>query len=143
MPSFGETSRKRLGECHVDIRRVMNEVIKHFDCSILCGYRNQADQDAAVARGASKVKFPNSKHNSAPSMAVDVVPYPIKWPDQEKDFNLSQADENRIYYFAGFVMEAAKTMGIDLRWGGDWDGDTDLRDQAGRFTDLPHFELRS
>ena len=26
-----------------------------------------------------------------------------------------------------------------IRWGGDWDGDTDVKDQ--KFMDLPHFEL--
>jgi len=30
-------------------------------------------------------------------------------------------------------------MGIRLRWGGDWDGDTELDDN--KFDDLPHFEL--
>ena len=31
-------------------------------------------------------------------------------------------------------------MGIDLIWGGDWDGDTDLNDN--NFDDLVHFELK-
>jgi peptidoglycan LD-endopeptidase CwlK len=30
-------------------------------------------------------------------------------------------------------------MGIEIRWGGDWDGDGDLSDH--KFNDLPHFEL--
>ena len=29
--------------------------------------------------------------------------------------------------------------GIPLRWGGDWDVDTELKDND--FDDLPHFEL--
>jgi len=30
-------------------------------------------------------------------------------------------------------------MGVDLRWGGDWDGDTEVRDNG--FDDLVHFEI--
>ena len=30
-------------------------------------------------------------------------------------------------------------MGIDLRWGGDWDRDTEVRDNT--FDDLVHFEI--
>ncbi len=36
-------------------------------------------------------------------------------------------------------MGIASQMGTPLRWGGDWDGDTELRDQ--KFVDLPHFEV--
>ena len=36
-------------------------------------------------------------------------------------------------------MGVASQMGIKIRWGGDWDRDTDLSDN--RFNDLPHFEL--
>ena len=31
-------------------------------------------------------------------------------------------------------------MGIPVRWGGDWDDDTEVKDTG--FKDLPHFELR-
>ena len=37
-------------------------------------------------------------------------------------------------------MGIASQMGIDIIWGGDWDGDTDLKDNA--FDDLVHFELK-
>lgn len=142
MPQFSQQSKERLSQCHSDIRAVMNEVIKRFDCTILCGYRGEKEQNEAVARGASKTPFPTSMHNKTPSLAVDVVPYPVRWPDQEKDLALSEADKNRIYYFAGQMVGIARMMGVELRWGGDWNGDTDLRDQLGHFTDLPHYELK-
>ena len=41
--------------------------------------------------------------------------------------------------FIGIVNERAKQLGIKLRCGGDWDGDTETTDQ--KFHDLPHFEL--
>jgi hypothetical protein len=31
-------------------------------------------------------------------------------------------------------------MGINLRWGGDWDQDWEVKDN--KFDDFPHFELR-
>ncbi len=127
MPKFGKTSRARLDTCVDPVQEVMNEVIKHFDCSILCGHRSEVEQTKAYNEKRSKVQFPNSKHNSLPSKAVDAAPYPIDWNDL-----------NRFRYFAGFVVGIAASMGHKFRWGGDWDQDTDLKDQ--NFNDLPHFE---
>ncbi|MGB0749039.1 MAG: M15 family metallopeptidase [Magnetospiraceae bacterium] len=99
-----------------------------FDCSILCGYRSPEEQALAFAAGRSKARPGQSPHNHSPALAVDVAPYPIDWSDRD-----------RFHYFAGFVIAAALTLGIDLRWGGDWDRDTQTRDN--RFDDLVHFEL--
>jgi peptidoglycan L-alanyl-D-glutamate endopeptidase CwlK len=128
MPSFGARSKQNLSSAHPDLQRLFNEVIKHIDCTVLEGHRDKEAQDKAFHEGKSQTKWPNSKHNSKPSMAVDVAPYPINWNDRE-----------RFYYFAGFVKATAVRMGINIRWGGDWDGDYDFRDQT--FFDLPHFEL--
>jgi len=130
MPKFGDRSLKNLNEAHPDLVRLFQEVVKHIDCSVIEGHRPKDEQDKAFHGGKSKVKWPNSKHNSTPSMAVDVCPYPIDWKDTK-----------RFYQFGGFVVATAKQMGIDLRWGGDWDGDGEFDDQS--FHDLPHFELRS
>ncbi len=43
--------------------------------------------------------------------------------------------------FVGYVLGTASMMGVNLRWGGDWDGDRDLADQD--FDDWPHFELEA
>lgn len=128
MPAFSETGRKRLEQCDPRLQRVFNEVVKHFDCSVLCGHRGEAEQNEAFRSGTSTQRWPASKHNSLPSKAVDVAPYPVKWDDVE-----------RFRYFSGFVMGVASQLGIKLRWGGDWDGDTDLKDQ--NLIDLPHFEV--
>jgi peptidoglycan L-alanyl-D-glutamate endopeptidase CwlK len=48
---------------------------------------------------------------------VDVAPYPIDWEDYEK-----------FYWFGGYI-----------RWGGDWDGDGDFKDQT--LVDLVHWEI--
>ena len=128
MPKFGKRSRQRLGTCHEDLQEIFNEVIKYFDCSVLCGHRGEEDQNKAFESGHSKVKWPKGRHNHNPSIAVDVAPYPIDWEDRE-----------RMTYFAGMVMGIAKAKGIGLRWGGDWNQNTDLKDNG--FDDLPHFEL--
>lgn len=128
MPSFSDESLEKLKTCDALLRVVFNEVIKHFDCIVLCGFRNQTDQDAAFASGASKLRWPLGEHNKIPSKAVDVVPYPIDWNDTD-----------RMRFFAGFVLGIATTMQIKLRWGGDWDCDTKTKDN--KFQDLLHFEL--
>jgi peptidoglycan L-alanyl-D-glutamate endopeptidase CwlK len=128
MPYFGNTSKKRLSQAHTDLQRLFNEVIKYYDCSILCGYRDEATQTEVYNSGESKVQFPNSKHNSIPAMAVDVAPYPIDW-----------TDKHRFYMFVGIVRGFAANMGINIRCGADWDGDMEVKDQ--NLHDLPHFEL--
>lgn len=129
MPTFSERSRNNLESCDFRLKKVFNEVIKHFDCTVICGHRNKHDQNAAVAAGNSKTRWPNSKHNSSPSMAVDVIPYPIDWGDRE-----------RMTLFAGRVLGIADMMGIGIRWGGDWDQDTEVKDN--KFDDLVHFEIK-
>ena len=33
-----------------------------------------------------------------------------------------------------------RSMGVNLRWGGDWDQDFEVQDN--KFDDFPHFEIR-
>lgn len=129
MPRFGQISKTRLESCHPDLQRLFRAVVRGFDCIVLCGHRTKEQQAAAFARGNSRVKWPHSKHNNQPSLAVDVAPYPIDW-----------SDTHRFYFFGGYVKAIADVLDIPLRWGGDWDGDTEVKDQ--HFMDLVHFELR-
>lgn len=128
MPAFGKASQEKLATCDPRLQKVFNEVIKYFDCTVIEGHRGEAAQNKAFAEGKSKLKYPQSKHNKTPSLAADVLPYPIDWNDT-----------NRMRYFAGFVVGIAATMGIKLRWGGDWNQNTELKDNS--FNDLPHFEI--
>jgi len=133
MPKFGTRSANNLATSHPDLQRLFNEVVKNYDCSITCGHRGQEEQDAAFHEGRSKVQWPNGKHNTTPSKAVDTVPWfsekpHIRWEDKEK-----------FYHFAGYVQAVADQLGIKIRWGGNWDSDDELDDQT--FFDLPHFEL--
>ena len=129
MPKFGKSSKERLATCDKRLQEVFNEVIQFVDCSVLEGHRGQERQDQLYIDGKTKVKYPNGRHNSNPSNAVDVVPYPVNWEDRERQT-----------LFAGFVLGSAQGMGIGLRWGGDWDQDFEVMDN--RFDDFPHFEVR-
>jgi hypothetical protein len=129
MPKFGKSSKARLATCDERLQKVFNEVIKHVDCSILEGHRNEQRQNELYDQGKSKLRYPSGKHNSLPSKAVDAVPYPIDWQDIE-----------RMRAFAFFVKGVAASMGINLRLGADWDGDFTCKDQS--FHDLPHFEIK-
>lgn len=128
MPVFSPASTVKLRDVHPELQRLCNALIEDVDFLVVTGHRDQADQDEAYAKGYSQVKWPYGKHNSSPSRAVDLKRWPIDWDDVSGD-----------YYFAGWVMATAKRLGIALRWGGDWDGDQEVKDNG--FNDLGHFEL--
>ena len=125
MSKFSHTSAKKLSTCNIALQNLFDEVIRHFDCTVLEGVRTQDRQDELVKAGKSQTH--HSKHLTG--NAIDVAPYPIDW-----------ADTQRFHYFAGFVKGIAAAMGISVRWGGDWDNDTEVDDNT--FDDLPHFELK-
>ena len=107
MYKFGSKSKRNLATCHPDLQKVCNEVIKHFDISVLEGHRTAEAKMKYFEEGKSKLDgvTKRSKHQAAPSLAVDIVPYPVDWKD-----------DNRFYYMAGLVMGVAKSMDIDLIW---------------------------
>jgi len=128
MPHFGKRSKERLSTCDKDLQKVFNEVIKYVDCSVLEGHRSEERQEKLFKEGKTKVHYPKGRHNSKPSRAVDVTPYPVDWADRERQT-----------LFAGFVLGLARGMGINLRWGGDWNMNFEVKDN--RFDDFPHFEI--
>lgn len=136
MPQFSLTSKKRLQECHSDLRVLFGHVIQNFDCTIVCGHRDKADQDKAYAEGKSKLKYPQSKHNKIPSEAVDAAPYEKTGIDWSK---------SQMLFFAGYVKGVADqlfqsgVMSHRIRLGADWNSNNDIDDET--FLDAPHFEI--
>lgn len=134
MPRFSQESLSKLSTCHIDLQVIFFEVIKTFDCTVIEGHRGEEAQKKALEEGNSKLDWPHGKHNSKPSMAVDVSPYPIDWK------NL-----NRFYWFSGYVMGIAQKLKDEgkvthsVRYGGDWNRDFEIKDN--KFNDLVHFEL--
>lgn len=120
MPSFSQRSLSNLSTCHPELQRLLGEAIKHVDFTVLEGHRGREGQEKAFREGNSRARWGQSKHNAKPSLAVDIVPWPIDWNDHE-----------RFHHLAGWVLGIASQMGIDLGWGGLW---TTL-------VDMPHFEL--
>ena len=129
MPRFSTKSKSKLHSCDERLINLFNEVVKHFDCMILEGHRGKEKQNADYDKVNSKVRYPDGKHNKSPSVAVDVAPYPIDWKDRD-----------RFHYFGGYVLGVAKQMGLNIRWGGDWNQDTQTKDN--KFDDLVHFEIK-
>lgn len=128
MPAFGTKSQERLATCDARLQELLNEAIKHVDFTVLCGHRSEAEQNEAFAQKHSTVRWPKSKHNTMPSIAVDVAPHPVDWKDTARFARL-----------AGYIERIADEKGIAIRWGGDWNGNWRTQDE--RFIDMPHIEL--
>jgi len=122
MPSFGSKSKRTLATCDKDIQDVLNEAIKHIDFSCIWGHRSKEAQNTAFRDDFSKVEWPNSKHNTKPSRAVDIVPYPGGFDNDDEAF----------YLLATYVLRAANEKGVNLVWGGHWRS----------FRDLAHYQLK-
>lgn len=137
--AFGRASRAQLATMDARLQRVLRRALSYgvLDFSVLEGHRGKSRQEHYFRTGRSKVRWPDGKHNPYPSKAVDLAPWVgggIPWAED---------DERELRYWqllAGLVLAAAAEEGVELRWGGDWDGDGDLLDQD--FNDLGHFELR-
>jgi peptidoglycan L-alanyl-D-glutamate endopeptidase CwlK len=119
MATLGIKSKERLLTCHPDLQLIVEELVLEMDITVLCGTRGEAEQNEAFRTGKSKLKFPNSKHNSLPSKAVDLAPYPIDW-NNIKRFDIMMDIAQKI----------ADKHGIKIRLG-----------RTFSFKDYPHMEL--
>ena len=126
MPYFGKTSKRRLKGIDTRLVNVLNELIKIMDVTIIEGLRTKERQAELLEQGATKVKY--SKHMEG--KAVDLAPYPIDWENRDG-----------FYYMGGMIRGIAKQMGVNIRFGGDWDSDGDTKDNS--FDDLVHIEIKS
>ena len=138
----------RLGGIEPDLIEVVKTAITltKVDFGVTCGMRTLAEQEALVAKGASKTM--KSKHLEG--RAVDLVAYVgpnVTWA-------LNMYDD-----LADAMAAAAKQKGVALKWGAAWtvgniadyqgtmedamNDYVDLRRSQGRrpFIDAPHFEM--
>ena len=125
MPRFGKRSKERLKGVDRRLVSVLNELIKIMDVTIIEGLRSEQRQEKLLKAGSTKTKF--SKHIEG--KAVDLAPYPIDWNDRD-----------RFHYMGGMIRGIAKQLNIPVRWGGDWDGDGETKDNS--FDDLVHVEIK-
>lgn len=153
---LGAKSRAELAGVHPDLLRVVERAIQITtqDFSVHDGLRTDAEQANYVAAGTSTTL--DSKHlkqGDSFGHAVDLVPFingKLRW------------EWPAIYPIAAAMHQAARELGVRLRWGGVWDralsdlpGDPDglekavnayvaRRKRAGAkrvFIDGPHFEV--
>jgi peptidoglycan LD-endopeptidase CwlK len=130
---FGAASLAQLATCDPRLQRIANEAIKYGpDFSIVEGFRNQAMQHRDYLTGKSKLDWPNGRHNHQPSLAYDFSPYPEDWSE-------GQLPHARFAMIAGVHFVVAAQLGIDIRWGADWNRNLDPRDET--FLDWGHIEL--
>lgn len=129
---LSQRSRAQLATAHPDLIRLFNEVSKRTGTTVIKGHRPHDEQDDCFARGVSKLRWPDSKHNSWPSEAVDAGPSPLPPAPWAREPFIA---------FAKIVFEVAAELAIPLRWGADWDRDGKMG-EPGEW-DYPHFELVS
>lgn len=133
MPVLGSRSRSKLEGVNPRLVAVVERAIEitEQDFSVIEGLRSQERQLELFRKGASKVTV--SRHMSG--NAVDLAVWrngTIDWEDH---------DHNKTGYkaIAKAMRQAAKELGVRIRWGGDWDSDGDSSDE--RFLDWVHFEI--
>lgn len=127
MPRFGSRSKANLKGVDKRIIKVLDEVIQHFDFTVLEGRRTTERQAELVKDGSSKTM--KSKHLRG--KAVDIAPSPVDFSNTE-----------RFCYLAGFIMGAAKRLGYNMRWGRDWQSDWLVKNKnVSTFLDYVHFEI--
>lgn len=108
------------------VRRAIQ--LTQIDFIVIEGIRTAERQKQLVAQGASQTS--NSRHLTG--HAVDCAPLvagQIPWNDSFKFKAVADA-----------MFQAAKELGVRIRWGGDWNENGRSDDE--KFYDGPHFELR-
>jgi len=139
--AFGSGSMAKLNTCHPDMQLVAIKALElsPYDFTIIHGWRGEEVQNALFDSGASRKRWPDSRHNayrmndpkSPASDAIDFGPWingKVPW------------DDTHIFAaIAGCFLAAASDLGVELRWGGDWDGDGSTKDQT--LMDWGHVEL--
>ena len=118
------------------IQRIIKQLYCHYQGLKCLALAENQEKDLKV--------YPKGKHNSNPSTAVDVYPYPISF---------DKVDLPRFYWFGGWVLAKALILlnvgeiNHKIKWGGNWRGlnngqiDFSYNMRKDVLDDLPHFEL--
>lgn len=149
-------SLARLNGVHPDLRKVVERAIQitDVDFKVIEGVRSRETmweywgkgRTAAECRAKgvpetyaqprlAKVTWLNNPlmsnhrvHADGWGHAVDLLPAPYDWKDLKGFDRMARA-----------MMVAAEDLGVEIRWGADWDQDGKPRERGE--TDSPHFEL--
>ena len=138
---LGARSRANLAGVHPDLVRVVERAIQisAVDFLVLEGVRTPERQRELYAQGRTKPgrkvtwTLTSNHFRKADGFghAVDLAPWPIDWegPTRFPKFDA----------IAKAMFAAADELGVQIRWGADWDQDGKPRERGE--TDSPHFEL--
>lgn len=125
MPNFSQSSLDKLKTCDIRLQAIAHEAINEMDFTVICGRRGEDEQNAAFDTGHSKLRYPNSRHNSNPSEAMDLAPIKngtIDWNDIQSFHTLWQ-----------IIKRIGNENKTPMEWGGEF---KTLRD-------YDHFQLRA
>lgn len=130
---LSKASRDTMKGVHPDLVKVVERAIQltTVDFKVGEGVRTVARQKTLVAEGKSKTM--NSRHipgKDGLGKAVDLWVLKngkVVW-DVPSYVELSK-----------YVLQAAKELNIPIRWGGDWNGNGNWKEE--KFFDGPHYEL--
>lgn len=119
-------SEEKLAGVHPDLVKVVRRALtlSPVDFKVIEGVRTLARQKELFEKKATKTM--NSRHLTG--HAVDLVPLPLDWNNRQAFESVAKA-----------MQQAAKQLGIAIRWGGDWNMNGSSTDE--KFYDGPHFEL--
>lgn len=132
MPKFGKKSLEQRELLCRDLKKLVDEVIKYYDFSIICTHRDRTEQEDAFKKGNSKAHFGQSAHNYNPSFAVDVYPYPV--PRIEKKGVIVINDNSPEWdKMVCTFKNAARKMGLEITCGADYKS----------LVDKPHIEIKN
>lgn len=140
MYSWSKKSQKQYDTLHRDLQIFCDSVLRYHDCTILWGNRPKQIQNDLFSSGKSKLQYPDSKHNSLPSEAVDLIPYVPSLGGLTWDTEYS-------VYFCGLVLGIADMLYYDqdmknkIRAGINWSTQRDKNFKKTGFRDTYHFEL--
>ncbi len=130
---WGTKSLKVYATLDPRLQHLCDDILQGYaDISLLYGYRGKFEQNQLYRKGASKLRYPDSKHNSKPSLAVDIAPYP--YPIEETVLF------GALGFLGGVATVLAVRAGVPLVWGGDWNQNGSMVDN--KFNDLYHLEIR-
>jgi peptidoglycan L-alanyl-D-glutamate endopeptidase CwlK len=135
---LGNRSKDTLKGVHPNLVRVIERAIElsSQDFTVLEGIRTPQRQAELYAQGRTKpgqvvtwtLKSRHFVQEDGWGHAVDLAPWPIDWNSTKKFDAIADA-----------MFQASKELGTPIRWGADWDEDSQPRERGE--TDSPHFEL--
>ena len=121
MNKFSKGSEMKIGTLCQSLQKLVRIAIELIDFAVIDGHRDEKTQNRYFKNGISKLRYPSSKHNNNPSLAMDLFPEPYIWSNTEA-----------FYRLASVVFGVAEYLDIEIVWGGHWES----------LKDLPHFEIK-